>query len=149
VLRHNALESTQSVSRRSKNCVYNKSTSEQNKSTHTNKIMKPKDGEKTREWLIPWSTHSVYGCRSNKPRYSSTLMEPKGTLICSKQLATGSYLEPVESSLHFTCYFLNSHFYIAPFHVTPCYDKWSPSLGYSNYSVIVSHFPISHPSHSL
>lgn len=134
--------------KRSKNCIYNESTSERHKRAHTNKIIKPTDGKKTREWLIPWSSHFVYSCRSNKPRYSPTLMEPKGALICSKQLATGSYREPVECSLHITSYFLNFHFYTVPFHVRPCYDKWSPCLGYSNYSVIVSHFPIFQPSHS-
>jgi hypothetical protein len=114
VLLHTALESTQSLNRRSKKCIHNESTSERNKSTHTNKIIKTEDGENTREWLIPWSSHSVYGCRSNKPRYSPTLMEPKGVLICSKQIATGSYGEPVESSLHIASYFLNFHFYTAP-----------------------------------
>jgi hypothetical protein len=56
-------------------------------------------------------------------------MEPKGALIGSKQLATGFYREPVESSLHITSYFLNFNFYTATFHVTPLYDKWSYDLG--------------------
>ena len=114
VLLHTALKSTHSLSSRSKNCRNNESTSERNKSTHTHtKIIKPKDGDKTCEWLIPWSSHSVYDCRSNKPRYSPNLMKFKGALICSKQVATGCYREPLESSLNNTSYFLNFHFYTA------------------------------------
>jgi hypothetical protein len=65
--------------------MYNESALERNKSTHTNETIKPKDGEKKCEWLIPWNSHSVYGCRSNNTRYSPTLMETKGAIICSKQ----------------------------------------------------------------
>jgi hypothetical protein len=94
-----ALENTQSVAEGVKT-VYITAVLQSEIKVHTHKIIKHKNGEKTREWLIPWSIHSVYGCRSNKPRYSPTLMEPKGALIlvCSKQLATVSYLEPAESS---------------------------------------------------
>ena len=74
------------------------------------------DGENTREWLIPWSSHSMYVCRSNKPRYSTTLTETKGALISYKQVATGSYRKPAESSLHITSLFLKLSFlyYLIP-----------------------------------